>query len=144
MKILVALDQSEDAQRVVRYVAEVLGGKRETEITLFHAIRSMVPIHEEFDMGELPESTREAMGKVFDDARRVLMAAGLTEANIKTEFKSGAADVAQEILTEAEAGGYDTIAMGRRGMGRVKQFFIGSISNKVVQHARGRTVWLVE
>jgi nucleotide-binding universal stress UspA family protein len=29
-------------------------------------------------------------------------------------------------------------------MGRVRHFLLGSVSNKVVQHARGRTVWVVE
>jgi nucleotide-binding universal stress UspA family protein len=150
-RILIALDQSEEALNVVRYVAGVVGGREGVEVTLYHVIREFMPLHPEFDLGVLPEvqarfeeSSRQAMDKVFGEARRLLLAAGFTPANIKTKIEPAGVDVAQEILSGAEKGGYDTIAMGRRGMGRLRQFFMGSVSTKVVQHAKGRTVWIVE
>lgn len=150
-RILVALDQNEESLSIVRYVADAARGRADVEIGLFHVLREFMPIHPEFDLGVLPEvqarfeeSTREAMDKIFGEAKRILVGAGLTEANIKTRIEPAALDVAQELLAEAEEGGYDTIVLGRRGMGRVRQFFIGSVSNKVVQHAKGRTVWIVE
>jgi nucleotide-binding universal stress UspA family protein len=151
-RILIALDQSDQAVRIARYVAEALGGRKGLEVTLFHAIHDFMPIHEgEFDLGVLPEvqarfeeSSRRAIAGIFSQVKDILLETGLPEANIKTEIKSAAGDVAHEILSEAEAGDYDTIVLGRRGMGRVRQFFIGSVSHKVVQHAAGRTVWVVE
>jgi len=150
-RILIAMDQSEEALNAVRYVADVVGGRGGVEVTLYHVIRDFLPIHPEFDLGVLPEvqarfeeGSRAAMAKVFAEAKRILTGAGFREADLKTEIEPAGADVAQEILAKAEEGGYDTIALGRRGMGRVRQFFIGSVSNKVVQHARGRTVWIVE
>ncbi len=150
-RILMALDESDQSLKVARYVAEAVGGRPGVEVTLFHVIRDFLPIHQgEFDIGILPEvqerfeeSSRQAMAAVFARAKQVLVEAGFLEADIKTEIKTGM-DVAHEVLAKAEAGGYDTIVMGRRGMGRVKQFFIGSVSHKVVQHARGRTVWIIE
>jgi nucleotide-binding universal stress UspA family protein len=150
-RFLVALDQSEEALKVVRYVAETLEGARDVEVTLFHAIPDLLPFQPEFGLGVLPEvqervkeRTREQMAAVFGQARAALVKAGLPEASIKTEIKPATPDVAREVLAEAEEGRYQTIVIGRRGMGRVQQFLLGSVSNKVVQHARGRTVWVVE
>ena len=150
-RILVALDQSEEALKVVQYVADALAGRAGVELTLFHVIREFLPIHAEFDLGVLPEvqarfeeGSRQAMGQVFADAKRVLAQAGFSEGQVTTQIQSGGPDVAHEIIAQAETGGYDTIALGRRGMGRVRQFFMGSVSTKVVQHVRGCTVWVVE
>ncbi len=151
-RILVALDQSEEALKVARYVADAIGGRSGVEVILYHVIRDFAPVHPgEFDLGVLPEvqalfeeGSRKAMSRVFREAKDILLEAGFAEENIGTEIQPVGGDVAHEIISKAELGGYDTIVMGRRGMGRVRQFFIGSVSNKVVQHARGRTVWIVE
>jgi nucleotide-binding universal stress UspA family protein len=150
-KILMALDRSEHALKIARYVADMVGGGSQAEVELLYVIRDFIPIHGEFDLGVLPEvqqrfeeSSRQTMAETFAKVTQVLIEAGFEEANIKTEIKPGAMDVAQEILSEAETGDFGTIVVGRRGMGLVRQFLLGSVSNKVVQHARGRTVWVVE
>jgi nucleotide-binding universal stress UspA family protein len=50
--------------------------------------------------------------------------------------------VAGDILAEAQSG-YDTIVMGRRGLSGIAEFFIGSISQKVLHHAKDASVILV-
>lgn len=49
-----------------------------------------------------------------------------------------------EILDAAGNSGYSTIVMGRRGLGTVTSVLFGSVTNKVVQHARGLAVTIVE
>jgi nucleotide-binding universal stress UspA family protein len=52
--------------------------------------------------------------------------------------------VAEDILNEAETGGFDTIVMGRRGLGMAKALLLGSVTSKVVQKAKGCAVTTVE
>jgi len=48
--------------------------------------------------------------------------------------------VAEDILREAETGYFDTIVMGRRGLGLAKTLLLGSVTQKVVQNAKGCAV----
>jgi nucleotide-binding universal stress UspA family protein len=54
------------------------------------------------------------------------------------------AEVAQVILEQARAFNCSTIVVGRRGLSRVKEFFLGSVSKSLVGFAKNRTVWVVD
>ncbi len=43
---------------------------------------------------------------------------------------------ADVIARYAEEGGFDMIAIGSRGLGRLKKLLLGSVSNSVLQEAR--------
>ena len=62
---------------------------------------------------------------------------------ISTEVVSGAASRAAAIVAAVEAQSDGTIMMGRRGPSRVRDFFIGRATSKVIHLARDRTVWVV-
>ena len=47
------------------------------------------------------------------------------------------------IVDEAHTG-YDVVVLGRRGISGVREFFFGSVSSKIVNHARDCTVWVVK
>jgi nucleotide-binding universal stress UspA family protein len=63
---------------------------------------------------------------------------------VTDKFKPKDYDVADDILNEAETEGFDTIVMGRRGLGMAKALLLGSVTNKVVQKAKGRAVIIAE
>jgi nucleotide-binding universal stress UspA family protein len=44
--------------------------------------------------------------------------------------------VARDILELEASGGYDSIVLGRHGASAVEEFFMGSVSHKVLQHAK--------
>ena len=52
--------------------------------------------------------------------------------------------MAEDILSAAAAESFDTIVMGRRGLGLAKTLVLGSVTNKVVQNAKGCAVIIVE
>jgi nucleotide-binding universal stress UspA family protein len=80
---------------------------------------------------------------LMQKARGRLQQAGIPEDAITGRFKPKDFDVAEDILDEAEASGFDTIVMGRRGLGRAKALLLGSVTHKVVQKARGCAVTIV-
>ena len=54
-----------------------------------------------------------------------------------------ATDIAMAIMTGAYRGGYGTIVLGRRGIAKAKEFFMGSISSKILQQSGPMAVWIV-
>jgi nucleotide-binding universal stress UspA family protein len=63
---------------------------------------------------------------------------------IKSKFKVKRRDIADAILEEVDLGSYQTLILGRRGISRVKEFFMGSVSTKVVREAHSCAVCVVE
>jgi nucleotide-binding universal stress UspA family protein len=69
--------------------------------------------------------------------------AGVEGDRISTKIVTGAASRAKAIVEEAKNGGYGTIAVGRRGLSRVEECFMGRVSKKVIQLAQEMAVWVV-
>ena len=153
-KILVALDTSEEAMKTADFMGAIMNGK-DCEVTLFHVIRdhdftspryqtSFVP-HKEWE-GEVRKQFREAersIVTIYQEAIKRLEKAGVNPGIITTKTVSGVASRAKAIVDEASKGGYDTIVVGRRGLSRVEEFFLGRVSNKVLQLAKEKAVWVV-
>jgi nucleotide-binding universal stress UspA family protein len=63
---------------------------------------------------------------------------------VETKVIPKVTDVADTILSEGEAGGYHTVVLGRRGMSGLSRFFMGSVTNKVINHGTNIAVCVVE
>jgi len=146
-KILLALDASENAMRAVSFMGEHLAG-RGIDIELFHVIRGRqddipVDLRDVLRPNERQEQIEREMVQVFDRAKNRLMEAGFSPDQIGTKIVTGRRSRAKNIIREAEDGEFGTIVMGRRGASRISDFFMGRVSNKVLQMARFHAVWLV-
>jgi nucleotide-binding universal stress UspA family protein len=156
--VLVALDASEGAWRAVEYVARTFGPVPGLKVTLIHILTGLPPAF--WDDGHiLQDKEREKRQRLVAGwqkdqekqwldlvrkARERLMAAGLPEDAVSSRFKPKYYDVAEDLINEAATGGFGTIVMGRRGLGKAKALLLGSVANKVVQNARGCAVTVVE
>ncbi len=159
-RLLIALDTAPDSLKSIHYLARLLCPSEQLQITLFHVIPTTSPDmlrSEEFRrieglQGEHPHLTgyfwrredEERMESAFQEARRILGEAGFDASVIKTRFAAQYDDVAQVIVKEAKSLRCATVVVGRRGMGRVKEFLLGSVSSSVTRLARGMTVWVVD
>jgi nucleotide-binding universal stress UspA family protein len=80
---------------------------------------------------------------LVDQARQHLTAAGLGQGAVAYKFKPKYFDLADDIIEEAQAGGYDTVVIGRLGLGKGKVLLLGSVTRKVVHGAKGCAVTIV-
>jgi len=120
-KILVAVDGSEDSKKALRYAVQ-LSSKFKADSALLNVQQStLFKLKPDVtkDVGEriLSEASNEAKGAKFDK---------------KVEF----GNPAETIINVAEKGKYDLIVVGKRGLGAVKRFFLGSVSDDVSHHAK--------
>ena len=155
-KYLVAMDASEEAMRAVEYVGTMLAGS-DCLVTLFHVLRSFEYLSLGFEGAFVPgpevlggeelkdefQRAEEAIKTVCNQARNSLEKAGLRGDQIKRKIVTGALSRAKAIVEEAKKEGYGTIVLGRRGLSRVEEFFMGRVSSKVMQLAKEMAVWVV-
>jgi nucleotide-binding universal stress UspA family protein len=156
-KVLIALDSSEGAWRAVEYAAEAFGRTPEVQVTLLHVLSGLPPAfwddghilddkekesRQRLVAGWQKEQEKKWQGLV-KKAHAQLTQTGMSKDAVINKFKPKYYDVAEDILSEAEAGGVDTIVMGRRGLGMAKALLLGSVTQKVVQNAKGRAVTIV-
>lgn len=145
-RILLGFDGSPGAMRAVDYVGSTLGGF-DYEVCLVHVIRGNGEIRPEFQHIMSPkkhtEYTRKEMVSLLREAKTKLIDLGFRPAGISTEIITGAHSRAKTIAEKSRRENYATIVMGRRGHSRVRDFFIGRVTNKVIQMARDRAVWIV-
>lgn len=156
-KLLIALDSSEGAWRAVEYVAKTFGKTPAVQVTLLHILSGLPPAF--WDDGHvLQEKEREARKRMVaawqqeqergwhalvDKAHQHLTQAGLAREAVANKFKPKYYDVADDVVDEARAGGYDTVVMGRRGLGMAKALLLGSVTRKVADSAKGCAVIIV-
>ena len=119
-------------------------------VTLFHVIRGFSFFEQRYEMlfsklsdEKWAEAGRQEMASVFEEARSLLIKAGLSPKRLTTKVVTGVSSRSAAILEEAREGRYGTILVGRRGLSKVMEFTMGRVGRKVIQMARDHAVWMV-
>jgi len=153
-KILIALDGSEDASKIIKYVFNIIHD--DDEITLY----SVVPvISAACDMTDpsltfffnenksafcaLENKKKKLLKKVMEDIRENLLKTGILKENIHIKIETQEKNIATQILDKAKDSHSQTIVIGKRGLSRIKELIMGSVSHKVAQLAKEVTVIVV-
>lgn len=138
-KILVTIDGSDNSERALieaKKLAELTKGKI-TILTVTDPIAMLG--HNSPEISESDSHLLKAAGEYhLEEALKIM---NDFKGKINTKLKSGSP--ADEILKEAENGDYHLIVMGRRGIGVFSRRILGSVSNKVLNHAQ-RNVFIVK
>jgi len=96
----------------------------------------------ESEKGLMAEIDQELRAKL-DGAKNRMVAAGVSPERIQTELLTGVASRSGAIYEAAKRGGFGTIVVGRRGLSRIQEFYMGRVGNKVMQMAREMAIWVV-
>jgi nucleotide-binding universal stress UspA family protein len=145
-RILVGYDGSEDALRAVNFAGATLAGL-DYEIELLHVIRGndgrSVKVGAMAPSKEFTCAAEKEMTSSFRLAKEKLIGFGFAPKAITTKILMGKSSRAKAIADEARQYDFGTIVMGRKGRSRVREFFIGRVTNKVIHMARDRSVWII-
>jgi len=152
-KVLVALDDSDNATRAVEYVSKNFSPDH--EVTLF----SVIPDTQMLCNIDSPELTpyfwsqrnvfcsledkkKELIEATANRAKDLLLKAGFKKDKITVKVQAKKKGIARDIVAESESG-YDTIVMGRRGLSGIKEFVMGSVSQKVLHSIKDVSIVIV-
>ncbi len=152
-KILVALDDSANAMRAVEYVADHF--TTDHRITLISVLQDVATlcklespeltphfISQQTSFCALEDEKRKLVENAQQKAKALLIEKGFDQNNIAIKIESKKRSVAKDITNEA-ANGYDVIVIGRRGLTGLKEFFMGSVSHKILNLAKDVSVLIV-
>jgi len=154
-KILVGVDESKNSMNAVRYVAE--GMEKTGTVTLFSVLPdataacgldspSLTPIFRKSRQAfcAIEDTKKDSVKAFMEKAKQALIRGGFPSKNIAVKIRKKKVGIARDILKEAEQGKYTTLVIGRRGLSGIKQFVLGSVSNKIVQLAKKVSVIVVD
>jgi nucleotide-binding universal stress UspA family protein len=144
-KILVPLDGSDHSLRALKIavqMAKKFGGK----LTLIHvysvSVRPIVmpepatlttpgvPVMTAAEVSKVVEAARKAGANILADGEQRVKAEGV---QVNTKLKEG--HTVQEIIETAKEGRYGLIVMGARGISKIREMLLGSVSDGVIRNA---------
>lgn len=145
--ILIAVDESENAQRAVAYVGKLLGGIKGFKATVLHIISEPNQDYfpKESDKDQWYNEYSNNVEKMLDKYRNILINAGFNpeDVSIRSTIRN-CPSMAECILAERDNTEYSTLVVGRKGLTHTEEFLFGSVSGKIVRTAKNCTVWVVE
>jgi len=152
-KILIALDDSANALRAVTYVARNF--QNHAAVTLFSVASDtaslcdmnspeLTPVFksQQSSFCQLEDKNRRLLTEACDKGKTILCEAGWDPAYITTKAEPKRKSIPRDIVQEALQG-YDLIVIGKHGVSGIRDFFLGSISQKVLHLAKDISVLIV-
>jgi len=152
-KILLAIDDSENAIRAVEFVANTFTA--DNRITLFNVFQDTATMCEmnspeltpyftsqQSSFCLLEEKKKDLVNEALQKSKTILLDAGFEEKNITIRAELKKDGIARDIIKEAQSD-YNIIVMGKRGVSGIKDFLLGSISQKVFNLAKDISVLFV-
>jgi nucleotide-binding universal stress UspA family protein len=144
-KILVPLDGSEHSLKALEIAVQV-AKKFNAKITLIHVysigVRPIVmpepttltppsvPIMHPADFSKVVEATRKAGARILTEGEKRVKTEGVQVETLLTEGHT-----VQEILKTAKDGKFDLIVIGARGISKIREIILGSVSDGVIRNA---------
>ena len=142
-KILVAVDGSYCSINEIHYLIDMFSG--ETNIA-FHLL-CIVSAGSTPEVGSAWIDDKDTMGLLSTTARQKYLLAekhlneeinllkrhGFSENQIRGVVHIAKAGVAVDLVHEARKGKYDALLIGRRGLGKIQEFFMGGVTKTVLE-----------
>lgn len=127
-KILVATDGSENANEAVRHAASLASMASAKTVLVLHVCPACTA-----DI-DLQDTNRKIAERIVEDAGSIVSVEGAdVQLIIEGDYPPESVGLAiTDVAREKKA---DLIILGSRGLSEVKGLLLGSVSNKVVQHA---------
>jgi len=131
MKILLAVDGSENSLRAAEYASKVAESLQGSRVSILYVDSLAVQI--KVKGGVLPSDygnlAKKGMEEILEKTEKLFADKGLPY-NVKI---IEGYDVAESICDFAREYNYDQIIMGTRGLGNIQGIVLGSVSHKVLK-----------
>lgn len=142
---MVPLDGSEHSLRALTIATEI-AKKFSGKISLIHVYSVSVspvmvpepttltppitPILTPTEVSKTVETIRKASMRILEEGEQKVKAEGV---EVETILKEG--HVVQEIIKTAEEGNFDLVVIGARGISKIRELLLGSVTDGVIHHA---------
>lgn len=151
--ILVAIDGSIYSKYALHYLATLFGGQPEVRIHLLSLVTagSQPAGSEWLTEQELMNTMSPATRKQFLGQRQYVTGGteffvrhGFAAEQITETVRLSRGGIAQEILHEARHGRHDALVLGRRGIGKLEEMILGSVSATLLEKCHDVPLWIID
>ncbi len=152
-KILLAVDGSIHSACAVDYASEIFTHGKDFYYTIHH----VQPMISEYlidgakkdaranaELKKLLKRNDEAAHRLVEKYKQRMVHKGVAEDRIVVQTTMRMVGVVKDLLKVAHQGMFDAVVVGRRGLGRMHNLFAGSVSSKLLEHAKRVPVWMVD
>jgi nucleotide-binding universal stress UspA family protein len=150
--ILIAVDGSFNSRKAMEYAAgmgSIVKNLEYTFINVHPKISEFLLDDAKMDpkarkaLKEVTEKNQENSNKILGESKKIMIKLGIEESRIKTISQQQTMGTAKTILDYGKQSLCDAIVMGNRGVSRLAESFMGSITNTVLEHTSITPIWAV-
>ncbi len=152
-KIVIAVDASVYARQAVNCAVKLATTLPEVDFVLLHVqpIISQYLLEEavrrpsaQKELNALYEKNQTVSRELLDGYKSDMTARGVAADRIECKSVIRQQGIAEDICQIAEDGSYDAILVGRRGIGGLQEFFMGSVTANLLSLSGTVPVWVVD
>lgn len=151
-RILIAVDGSVYSREAMEYAAGIGSIVKNIHYTLLN----VHPKISEFLLEDAKKDSKaiaalrkvtkknhEDSNRLLEKSKKIMVKAGIAEDKIQTVSQKQTRGTAKAILDLGKKLHCDAIVMGRRGVSRLAESFMGSITNSLLEHTSRTPVWAI-
>ncbi|MBW2522019.1 MAG: universal stress protein [Deltaproteobacteria bacterium] len=152
-KLLIAMDASVYSSNTLHYLERLFGGQEDIRIHLLTVIpcSPSEAASQWLNEQELMNSLSREKQKQCTSAKKFLHRAverlgrnGIAPEQVSTELKISTTSPAAEVLNCARKGMFDALVIGRRGVSKLEELIMGSVSSTMVQKCHDVPIWIID
>jgi nucleotide-binding universal stress UspA family protein len=149
--IVVPIDGSEYSKNSIKYLCEWYADNQDVKIILCYILPSLPPLFNDPkfrhktspQLKELEKKNLEMGERILRDGKKTFLEKGFADQQIQTVHRNKEVGIAKDICRFSENKQADAIALSTKGRSRLEAFFMGEISNNVLEYSKNIPVWLV-
>jgi nucleotide-binding universal stress UspA family protein len=151
-KIVIPLDGSQNALKSLDYVEQMFGHEHHLNVSLINIMPSAPPILmddktiDKATYAQMASGDKKLMNKaerLLREGKSALIAKGFGENRIEAIYRKKERGIAQDVCNWADRKMVDAVLITRRGQSDLETFFMGRVSESLVEHCTDRPVWIV-
>jgi len=151
-KILVAVDGSYCSLNEIHYLSKLYTGYDDISIHLISVISGSLPpdsewLNEEDKMNMLSPEARKKINltkKFLREETAFFTHHGLGENQITSAIQVARSGIANDLIHEMHKGSYDALVIGRRGLGKLQELVLGSVTTTILERCLNVPIWIID
>ncbi len=151
--LIIPVDGSKFSLRSLAYIHTLYGAEHNLKITLMHILPSLPPIMVEESIRNrktakqlkiIEKKNVDAGHRILEEAQKYLVQKGFPAHALDKRCENKQSGIARDINTCVEKRLADALVISSSGKGRLEGFFMGEVTNKLVEIIRICPVWVIK
>ena len=152
-KILLAVDDSRHSKNAILYAVHLSSFVKNLHYVLFHvqpAISLFLTdeakksLTAKSELDNLLKKNDQSARRFLESYRDKMVQMGIVPDRIEMITRARNLGLAKDIIDFGQNRNFDAIVVGRRGLSRLQEMYMGSVTTNVLEHSQVIPVWLVD